>query len=281
MTNPTRTKMPAKRRAGKSTVSKTARHTESGRTAKTALYRPHRKVPFPKPGNALYPVPAALVAVRDPESGQPNVLTAAWIGNICTEPPMISVLLRRSRYSFGMLEKSGEFTVNLTTKELAAAADFCGVRSGRKIDKFKAMHLTPEDGTVVQAPTIRESPVSIECRVRESIPLGSHVMFLADVVAVSVDEAYLDDDGAFHLEKAEPIVWSHGAYYALGKELGTFGFSVRKKPHHTGRPSKAGAERPGKPNERKPREQRARRSVRTAGPRDREAELREKRKKNP
>lgn len=202
---------------------------ESERARTSATRRPHHKTPFAKPGNQLYPIPAVMVSCCDPDSGKPNIFTVAWTGTICSDPPMVSISVRRERYSFGLIEKSGEFVINLTTEKLAPAADFCGVRSGRDVDKFQTLGLTPGKGHIVQAPTVEESPVSIECKVTQSIDLGSHVMFLAEVVCVQADEAYMDERGTFHLEDAHPIAYSHGTYYALGHPLGQFGFSVMKE----------------------------------------------------
>lgn len=181
-----------------------------------------------RPGNMLYPVPAVLVSVADSQ-GRPNVFTVAWAGTVCSNPPMVSISVRPERYSYHCIEETGEFVINLTTKKLAFATDFCGVKSGREVDKFKEMHLTAVPAKEVKAPLIGESPVSLECRVEQTIPLGSHTMFVAKVVSVSVDGAYLDDENRFHLDWAEPIVYSHGTYFELGKALGTFGYSVAKK----------------------------------------------------
>lgn len=181
-----------------------------------------------KPGNMLYPLPVVLVSCAD-KNGKDNILTVAWAGTICSAPPMLSISVRPERYSCGMIEETGEFVVNLTTEKLAYATDYCGVKSGRDVDKWRAMHLTREKADVVGAPLIRESPVNIECRVVERRNLGSHVMFQAEVVSVHVEEAYLDGKQKFHLEQAEPIVYSHGSYYALGRKLGTFGYSVKKR----------------------------------------------------
>lgn len=181
-----------------------------------------------KPGNMLYPLPVVLVSCAD-KSGKDNILTVAWAGTTCSDPPMLSVSVRPERYSYPMIEETGEFVVNLTTEALAYATDYCGVKSGRDVDKWKEMHLTREKADVVGAPLIGESPVNIECRVTEKKDLGSHVMFQAEVVAVHVNEAYLDGAKKFHLEEAKPIVYSHGTYFALGRELGTFGYSVKKQ----------------------------------------------------
>lgn len=185
------------------------------------------KVSF-KPGNMLYPLPVVLVTVSD-KAGKDNVLTIAWAGTVCSDPAMVSISVRKERYSYPMLVESGEFVINLTTKDLAYATDYCGVKSGRDVDKFKEMNLTKLKASKVKAPLIAESPVNIECQVTETIELGSHVMFLAKVVAVSVDDAYMDEKNSFHLQNADPIVYSHGEYYTLNEMIGTFGYSVRKK----------------------------------------------------
>ena len=181
-----------------------------------------------KPGNMLYPVPAVMVTVQDGE-GKSNIITIAWTGTVCTNPPMLYISVRPERYSYHMLEETGEFVVNMTTKKLAKAADYCGVRSGRDVDKWKETGLTPEKAQAVSVPLIAESPVNIECRVKEVLELGSHHMFLAEVLAVDVDESLLDMGGRLALEKAEPVVYSHGEYYGLSELMGTFGWSVRKK----------------------------------------------------
>ena len=181
-----------------------------------------------KPGNMLYPLPVVMVSVAD-RDGRPNIITVAWAGTVCTNPPMLSISVRPERYSYPILKETGEFVVNLTTRGLAFATDYCGVKSGRDVDNFKELGLTPLKAEHVGAPLIAESPVNIECKVREVLPLGSHHMFLADVVAVHADEKYMDEKHKFHLEKAEPIVYSHGAYLVCGEQLGTFGYSVRKK----------------------------------------------------
>lgn len=181
-----------------------------------------------KPGNMLYPLPAVMVSMADRDGGY-NIITIGWVGTVCTNPPMVSLSVRPERYSYGILKETGEFVVNLTTRKLAFATDYCGVKSGREVDKFKEMHLTALPASQVKAPLIGESPVNIECRVNRVIPLGSHDLFLADVVAVHAEDAYLDEQHKFHLEKADPIVYSHGSYFACGEQIGTFGYSVRKK----------------------------------------------------
>lgn len=180
-----------------------------------------------KPGNMLYPVPAVLVSCRDKE-GKDNVLTVAWAGTICSDPVMLSISVRKERYSHPILKESGEFVVNLTTQALTYATDYCGVKSGRDEDKFKAAKLTKGEAEKINAPIIMESPVNLECKVQQVIELGSHDMFLAEVVNVQVSEEYMDEKGAFHLENADLLAYSHGKYYSLGEQLGTFGFSVRK-----------------------------------------------------
>lgn len=180
-----------------------------------------------KPGNMLYPVPAVLVSCRDKE-GKDNVLTVAWAGTICSDPVMLSISVRKERYSHPILKENGEFVVNLTTQALTYATDYCGVKSGRDEDKFKAAKLTKGEAEKINAPIIMESPVNLECKVQQVIELGSHDMFLAEVVNVQVSEEYMDEKGAFHLENADLLAYSHGKYYSLGEQLGTFGFSVRK-----------------------------------------------------
>lgn len=185
------------------------------------------KISFEKPGNFLYPVPAVMVSCASETRGA-NILTVAWAGTICTDPPMVSISVRPERYSYEIIKESGEFVVNLTGKKLAFAADFCGCKSGRDIDKFEACHLTPAPCEHVKAPMILEAPVSLECKVTGILPLGSHEMFLAEVVGVQVDRQYMDRKGTFHLENAGLITYSHGRYFELGKQRGSFGFSVKK-----------------------------------------------------
>lgn len=180
-----------------------------------------------KAGNMLYPLPAVMVSAADKEGNQ-NIITIAWAGTICTNPPMLSISVRPERYSYHMIEETGDFVVNLTTEDLAYATDYCGVKSGRDVDKFKELHLTAEKADHVQAPLIKECPVNIECKVVKKEELGSHHMFLAEVKAVHVDEAFMDEKNRFALEKTRPIVYVHGEYYSLGNLLGTFGYSIRK-----------------------------------------------------
>ncbi len=180
-----------------------------------------------KPGTMIYPLPAVMVSCGS-ETSSYNILTVAWTGTVCTAPAMTYISIRKERHSYNIVKDTGEFVINLTTEKLAFATDFCGVRSGRDVDKFTYLGLTPQPGSVVKAPLINESPVNIECRVTQIIELGSHDMFLAEVVAVNVDEQYIDESGKFRLESAKPICYSHGSYYGLTKELGTFGYSVMK-----------------------------------------------------
>lgn len=181
-----------------------------------------------KPGNMLYPLPVVMVSLRG-KDGQRNIITIAWAGTICTNPPMVSISVRPERFSFNMLQETKEFVINLTTTDLAFATDYCGVKSGREIDKFAELKLTEIPGIHTNAPMIAESPVNMECKVTQVIPLGSHYMFLAEVVGVHADDQYMDENNKFHLEYAHPIVYSHGTYFDTGKAIGTFGFSVKKK----------------------------------------------------
>ncbi len=181
-----------------------------------------------KPGNMLYPLPVVMVSMTD-RQGRNNIITIAWTGTVCTNPPMVSISVRPERYSYPILQDTGEFVINLTTRKLVYAADYCGVKSGREVDKFSKLGLTPLRADRVMAPLIGESPVNIECRVVQTMPLGSHCMFLAKVEAVHAGEEYMDGKHKFHLEKAEPVVYSHGAYYVCGEQMGTFGYSVRRK----------------------------------------------------
>ncbi len=182
-----------------------------------------------KAGNMLYPLPAVLVSCAD-KDGNANVLTVAWTGTICSEPPMVYISVRKSRYSHQMLVETGEFYINLTTEAMVFATDYCGVKSGRHVNKFAEMKLTPEMGILAHAPMIQESPVCIACQVERIEELGSHDMFIAKVLGVYADERYMDENGRFDLSIAAPMVYSHGQYYGLGKNLGKFGYSVQKKP---------------------------------------------------
>ena len=182
-----------------------------------------------KPGNMLYPLPAVMVSTAD-KNGSANILTVAWTGTVCTNPAMVYISVRPERYSYHMIQESGEFVINLTTGEQVRATDICGVRSGKDIDKWKECGFTRGRASSLQyAPIIAESPVNIECKVKSVQELGSHHMFLAEVTAVQVDEKYMDETGKFELNKTGLLVYSHGEYLGLGEKLGTFGYSVMKK----------------------------------------------------
>lgn len=181
-----------------------------------------------KPGNMLYPLPVVMVSVRD-KKGNDNIITVAWAGTVCTNPPMVSISVRPERHSYQMIKESGEFVINLVTKDLVFATDYCGVKSGRDVDKFKEMKLKKEKAEKVAAPLIAQSPVNLECRVTECKELGSHHMFVAEIVSVHIDEKYMDEKGRFHLNETGLMTYSHGEYFALGKRLGSFGYSVKKK----------------------------------------------------
>lgn len=181
-----------------------------------------------KPGNMLYPLPVVMVSVRD-KKGNDNIITVAWAGTVCTNPPMVSISVRPERHSYQMIKESGEFVINLVTKDLVFATDYCGVKSGRDVDKFKEMKLKKEKAEKVAAPLIAQSPVNLECRVTECKELGSHHMFVAEIVSVHIDEKYMDEKGKFHLNETGLVTYSHGEYLALGKRLGSFGYSVKKK----------------------------------------------------
>ncbi len=183
---------------------------------------------FWKPGNMLYPLPAVLVSCQRPGE-KPNILTIAWTATICSNPAMISVSIRPERHSYEIIRETREFVVNLTTKELTLATDLCGVRSGKEIDKFETAHLTPGKCQKISAPLIMESPVNMECRVKKMIPLGSHVMFIAEVLGVHVSKEYLNEKGSLQLQKTGLMAYSHGEYYELGRKIGSFGYSVQKK----------------------------------------------------
>ena len=181
-----------------------------------------------KPSTMLNPVPVVMVTCVGADK-KPNIITLAWVGTINTKPPMISISVRKERYSYQLIKDTGQFVVNLTTRDLTRAADFCGVKSGRDVDKFKAAKLNQEKASIVDVPLIAESPVNIECIVKNSIELGSHVLFIAEVVAVNIDEKLLDENGKLCLEKADLICYSHGEYWSTGESLGYFGFSVTKR----------------------------------------------------
>lgn len=181
-----------------------------------------------KAGNMLYPLPAVMVSCKRPQE-KANIITIAWTGTICTNPAMLYISVRPERYSYDIIRETGEFVVNLTTEELVRVTDTCGVRSGKDMDKFAQMNLTEEPSQFIEAPAIKESPVNIECKVTQVLELGSHHMFLAEVLAVHVDETYLDEKGKFHLNDTGLMAYSHGDYLALGELLGTFGYSVKKQ----------------------------------------------------
>ena len=180
-----------------------------------------------KPGTVVYPVPVVMVSCGTMEES--NIVTVAWAGTVNSDPAMTYVSIRPGRHSYEIIKKSGEFVINLVTKDLTFACDYCGVKSGKDINKFKEMNLTAKKGNMVDAPIIYESPVNIECRVKDIIPLGSHDMFLAEVVSVSVSDEYLNETGKFEFQKSNPICYSHGEYYTLGESIGSFGYSVKKK----------------------------------------------------
>lgn len=175
----------------------------------------------------LYPVPAVMVSCQRPNE-KPNIITVAWAGTVCSSPAMVSISVRKERYSYDILKETKEFVINLVTRDLVRAADYCGVRSGRDVDKFQEMHLTELPSQTISAPGIVESPVNIECRVVDIKPLGSHDLFLAEVTNVTIEDKYMDEKGKFDLNRSGLIAYSHGEYYTLGEKVGTFGYSVRK-----------------------------------------------------
>ncbi len=182
-----------------------------------------------KPGTLIYPLPAVLISCGKDES-EYNLLTISWVGTICTNPPMCYISVRPERHSYDVIKKNMEFVINLTNEEMAYATDWCGVKSGKDFNKFSEMNLTPAKSEYISAPIVKESPLSIECRVKEIVKLGSHDMFIADVVNVQADNRYIDPvTGEFKLSDAKLIAYSHGHYYKLGEEIGKFGWSVRKK----------------------------------------------------
>lgn len=176
----------------------------------------------------LYPVPAVMVSCAE-KGGTPNIITVAWAGTTCSSPAMVSVSIRPERYSYHIIKETGEFVINLVTRDLVYAADYCGVKSGRDTDKFKEMKLTPLPSREISAPGIAQSPVNIECRVTQIIHLGSHDMFLAETAGVTVEDSFMDAKGKFNLNQTGLVSYSHGEYFELGKKLGKFGFSVQKQ----------------------------------------------------
>ena len=181
-----------------------------------------------KPGTIVYPLPAVMVSCgENPE--EYNIITIAWTGTINSDPPMCYISVRPGRHSYDIIKRTGEFVINLTTEKLAKATDWCGCRSGRKYNKWEEMNLTPAPAKMIKAPIIEESPVNIECRVKDIVELGSHHMFISEVVSVSVDDTYMNEEQAFSFSKANPLVYSHGHYFGMGKRIGKFGWSVEKK----------------------------------------------------
>ncbi|MGE5473795.1 MAG: flavin reductase family protein [Ignavibacteriales bacterium] len=181
-----------------------------------------------KPATILNPVPLVMVTCADNE-GRPNIITLAWAGTINSEPPMLSISIRKERYSYNLIKENGEFVVNLVTKKLVKAADFCGVKSGKDMDKFMMTNLTSEKASKVNVPMIKESPINIECIVKNVLELGSHDIFIAEIVAVNVQDDLIDEKGKLWMNKADLVCYSHGQYYGLDKSLGYFGYSVTKK----------------------------------------------------
>ena len=181
-----------------------------------------------KPGNMLYPLPVVMVSCSS-KNHRPNIITVAWAGTICSDPVMVSISVRKERHSHDIIAETGEFVINLVTEDLAFATDYCGVKSGRDTDKFADMNLTPIDIEGVSVPAIKESPLSLACKVQEIKELGSHDMFIAEVVGVMVDEKYMDENDKFELNDSKLVAYSHGVYFGLGKRIGKFGYSVKKK----------------------------------------------------
>ena len=179
-----------------------------------------------KPGTFLYPLPVVMVSCGTMEES--NIITVAWTGIINTDPAMVYISVRPTRHSYNIIKESGEFVINLTTKDLTYATDWCGVRTGAQFDKFKEMHLTKEKAKFVKCPMIKESPVSVECKVKEIKELGSHHMFVAEVLGINADEKYIDEKGAFDISKCDLITYANGKYFSLGKKIGKFGYSVQK-----------------------------------------------------
>ena len=180
-----------------------------------------------KGGTFIYPIPAVMVSCGTMEES--NIITVAWTGILNTNPAMCYISVRPERYSHNIIKENGEFAINLTTRQLAYATDWCGVKSGRDVDKFKEMKLTKERANIIKAPLIKECPVSVECKVKEIVPLGSHDMFVAEIVAIDADEKYIDKKGAFDISKCDLIAYANGGYYPLESKIGKFGYSVQKK----------------------------------------------------
>lgn len=184
-----------------------------------------------KPGTFIYPLPAVMVSCGDMENS--NIMTVAWTGIINTNPAMCYISVRPERYSYNIIKENKEFIINLTNKDLAYATDWCGVKTGSKVDKFKEMKLTKEKAENVKCPIIKESPVAIECKVKEIRDLGSHHMFIAEVLSIDADDKYIDENGTFDISKCNLITYANGKYYSLGRKIGKFGFSVQKKKRKT------------------------------------------------
>lgn len=180
-----------------------------------------------KPGTFLYPIPVVMVSCGDMEKS--NIITVAWTGIANTNPAMVYISVRPTRYSYELIKNTGEFVINLTSEKLVKQTDWCGVKSGAKVDKFKEMNLTKQTANFVKCPIIAESPVSVECRVKEMKDLGSHTMFLAEVLAIHADQEYIDKNGAFDISKCDLVAYANGGYYTLGRKVGKFGFAVQKK----------------------------------------------------
>ena len=180
-----------------------------------------------KPGTFIYPIPAVMVSCGDMEKS--NIITVAWTGILNTNPAKVYISVRPERYSYNIIKETKEFVINLTNENLAFATDWCGVRSGAKFDKFKEMKLTKQKANFVNCPLIKESPVSVECKVVDMVEYGSHTMFIADVLSIDADEKYIDEKGAFDISKCNLIAYANGGYYKLGKKIGKFGYSVEKK----------------------------------------------------
>jgi len=180
-----------------------------------------------KPGTFVYPIPAVMVSCGT--MNKSNIITVAWTGVINSDPAMVYISVRPERYSYDIIKNSGEFVINLTNEDLAYITDWCGVKTGAKVDKFKEMNLTKEKCNFINCPSIKESPISIECKVKEIKELGSHHMFIAEVLSINVDEKYIDEKGEFYISKCNLLAYANGKYFGLGKQLGTFGFSVKKK----------------------------------------------------
>ena len=186
-----------------------------------------------KAGTLLAPVPPALISCA--HNGKDNLITIAWTGIINSDPAKTYISVRKQRYSYDLIKNSGEFVINLPSQHIIRSVDFCGVKSGREVDKFSACKLTREKASQLNCPMVAESPVSIECKVTDIVELGTHDMFIADIVAVNIDERYIDEKGKFHIEKCALAAYAHGQYFALGKKIGSFGYSVKKKPNNKGK----------------------------------------------